>query len=96
MKARRKDSNHAAITRVLREVGAEIVETYQLPGALDCFVAFRGSWRLLEIKDGAKRASARKLTPAEQETIARIERTGAPVHVVTTVDEALKAIGAIV
>ena len=94
MKARRKDENHNTITRVLREVGAEIVETYQLPGALDCFVAFRGAWRLLEIKDGSKRPSARKLTPDEEATIARLARTGAPVHVVTTVDEALKAIGA--
>lgn len=95
MRARRKDDNHTEITRTLRQVGAELVETYQLPGALDCFVAYRGRWVLLEIKDGAKAKSRRALTPAEQATIERIRRTGAPICVVETEDDALKAIGAI-
>lgn len=95
MKARRKDANHNTITGVLRQVGAELLETYQLPAALDVFVAYRGRWVLLEIKDGTKPPSARKLTEDEAATVARIARTGAPVHVVTTPDEALKAIGAL-
>ena len=95
MKARRKDDNHNQITGVLRDVGAELVETYQIPGALDVFVAYRGRWTLLEIKDAAKTDSRRRLTDAEQATIARLARTGAPVHVVTTPDEALRAIGAL-
>ena len=95
MKARRKDANHNEITRTLLQVGAELLETYQLPGALDVFVAYRQKWTLLEIKDGTKPPSARKLTEDEQATIARIARTGAPVFVVETVDDALRAIGAI-
>ena len=95
MKARRKDANHNEITRTLVQVGAELLETYQLPAALDVFVAYRGVWTLLEIKDGSKPPSARKLTEDEAATVARIARTGAPVHVVTTPDEALKAIGAL-
>lgn len=95
MKARRKDANHNEITRTLLQVGAELLETYQLPGALDVFVAYRQKWTLLEIKDGTKPPSARKLTEDEAATVARIARTGAPVHVVTTPDEALKAIGAL-
>ena len=35
MKARRKDANHNTITGVLRQVGAELLETYQLPAALE-------------------------------------------------------------
>ena len=91
----RKDANHNAIVATLAGVGAECLETYQVPGLLDCLVAFRGQLFLLEIKDGAKPPSERKLTPAERETIARLERVGAPVYVVESPEQALRAIGAL-
>lgn len=94
-RAARKDANHAAITATLTAVGAEVFETHQVPGLLDCLVAYRGRLTWLEIKDGQKPPSERKLTPAEAETIARLTRVGAPVAVVTDAESALRAIGAL-
>jgi hypothetical protein len=45
---------------------------------------------LLEVKDGAKPPSARKLTPEQEEW-----HRHWPVAVVTSVDEALRAVGLI-
>jgi hypothetical protein len=60
---------------------------------LDLLVYFRGNATLIEIKDGAKSRSRKKLTPAEVDTIAQILAVGGRVAVVESVDEALQAIG---
>lgn len=93
-RAARKDANHGAIVQALAGVGAECFETHQIPGLLDVVVGYRGRLVWLEIKDGRKPPSARTLTPAEQETIGRLRAVAAPVYVVTSADEALRAIGA--
>lgn len=94
-RAARKDANHSPIVKALVAAGAECFETHQIPGLLDVIVAYRGVLTWLEIKDGAKPPSARRLTEAEEATITRLRRVGAPVHVVETTDAALHAIGAI-
>lgn len=94
-RAAKKDANHNAIVRDLVAVGAEVFETHQIPGLLDMVVAYRGRLVWLEIKDGAKPPSERRLTPAEAATIARLDRVGAPVAVVTDAEGALRAIGAL-
>lgn len=48
------------------------------------------SHELLEVKDGAKPPSARKLTPDQVKFHAK---WGGPIHVVTSVAEALRAVG---
>lgn len=93
--ARRKDTNHNELVQAARQVGAEVLELYKLPGALDCLVGFRGSLYLVEIKDGAKSASRRQLTPAEVETIRRFQVVGVKVLVVGSVEELLRGIGAL-
>lgn len=92
-RARRVDSNHQEIIAALRQVGASVLDLHALPGALDLLVGHRGVLRIIEVKDGNKSASRRKLTPAELETIRLFEAVGCPVHVVSSVDEALRAIG---
>lgn len=94
-RAARKDANHGAIVRDLVAIGAECFETHQIPGLLDVIVAYRGRLTWLEIKDGQKSPSERKLTAAEEVTISRLRRVGAPVHVVEDAAAALRAIGAI-
>lgn len=94
-RAARKDANHGAIVRDLVAIGAECFETHQIPGLLDVIVGYRGRLTWLEIKDGSKPPSDRKLTGAERETIERLRRVGAPVHVVEDIAGALRAIGAI-
>ncbi len=94
-RAARKDANHGAIVQDLVAIGAECFETHQIPGLLDVIVAYRGRLTWLEIKDGQKPPSERKLTAAEEATISRLRRVGAPVHVVEDATAALRAIGAI-
>lgn len=77
-----------------REVGAEVLDLHALPGTLDALIGYRGIFYLIEIKDGAKAKSKRKLTPAEETTITRFHRVGCPVLVVETVTDLLRGIGA--
>ncbi len=92
---KRVDNNHATIALALRQVGAVVLDVHALPGCLDLLVAYRGALSLLEVKDGAKPAHARKLTEAEQETIRLLASVGVEAVVVTSVEEALRSIGAI-
>ena len=94
-RAARKDANHGEIVAALRAVGAAVKDVAGTPGLLDLWVGYRGRLHWLEVKDGAKPRSRQALTEAERATIETFERVGAPVYVVTSKDEALKAIGAV-
>jgi len=50
---------------------------------------------LIEVKDGSKVPSARRLTPDEEAWHAKAAAKGAPVFIAETVEDALAAIGAI-
>jgi hypothetical protein len=63
----RIDDNHKAIVRVLRQVGATVHDAAVLgDGFPDLIVGYRGINFLLEIKDGDKTPSRRRLTPAQE------------------------------
>lgn len=96
MRARRIDHNHNDVFREARQVGAEVLDLHALPGALDGLVGYRGVLYLVEVKDGAKVKSKRKLTPAEIATVERFRLVGCPVLIVETSDDLLRGIGAIV
>jgi hypothetical protein len=89
----RVDANHKEIIMALRAIGASVVSTHQLgKGFPDALVMFRGRLYLIEIKDGSKPPSARKLTEQEQRfALVWSECT----RTVTSIDEAYKVIGAI-
>lgn len=93
-RAARIDANHVRIAEALRDVGA-IVESLAAvgDGVPDLLVGYRSETHLLEVKDGAKTPSKRRLTP-EQRTWHERWR-GRPVAVVLNETEALRAIGAI-
>ena len=62
----RKDDNHQSIIKTFRKLGVSVADTSQLGGGFpDIVVGLRGVNVLVEIKDGKKPPSARKLTPAE-------------------------------
>jgi hypothetical protein len=92
--ARKKDSNHEAIVTALRARGAS-VETVESGhgGVPDLMCGYLGVTELLEVKDGAKPPSARKLN-ADQLAWHRQWR-GRPVVVVKSVDEALAVLARI-
>lgn len=62
----RADSNHKEIVKAFRDMGASVLDTKQLGnGAPDIIVAMNNQTVSVEIKDGKKVPSARKLTPDE-------------------------------
>ena len=67
-RATRLDANQAKIVAALRTIGASVHDTSAVGrGFPDLVVGFRGRTLLIECKDGAKRPSARKLTPEQVE-----------------------------
>lgn len=86
------DTNQSQIVKVLRAVGASVATTHQVgKGFPDIVVGYKGHNYLLEIKDGDKPPSQRKLTADEQEWHDKWRGT---VKIVNNETEALTAIGA--
>ena len=91
-RAARVDANQSEIITALRKVGATVQPLHMVGGGCpDLLVGYRGRNVLLEVKDGAKPMSARKLTKDEVDWINEWRGT---VVVVYNVDEALFEIGA--
>ena len=89
--AARVDANHAAIVAALRKIGALVTDLSGVGrGVPDILVWFRGLWSLLEIKDGAKPPSARKLTDDQAKWHA--VHKDARVFIVTSEEEAIAAV----
>ena len=86
-RAARIDANHVEIVKALRAVGCSVQSLAAIgKGCADLMVSRHGRTICLEIKDGTKPPSARKLTPDEEKWI-RAWR--GKVAVVDTVRDAL-------
>ena len=84
----RVDRNQVEIMKALRAMGASVQPLHTVgSGCPDLLVGFKGINRLIEIKDGSKPPSARKLTPDQE-----IWHWGwrGSVHVVNSIDEAIE------
>lgn len=66
VRAMRKDANHAEIGDGLRKLGWSVLDLAQYGVSVDYAVSKPGFASLLEVKDGDKPPSARKLTEKEQ------------------------------
>jgi hypothetical protein len=86
-RAAKVDDNQAEIVKALRAVGATVRVVTQGNGLPDLLVGFRGQTVLMEVKDGKKPPSARKLTEAEQKFFD--EWRGGLLAVVESVDDAI-------
>lgn len=92
-RAAKTDRNHAEVMAGLRSAGAEVTSLHAVgQGVPDLLASYRGQWYLIEVKDGKKAPSDRVLTPDQKKWI---QKQHAEVHVVETVEGALKAIGAL-
>lgn len=93
-RAAKRDDNHAEVVKALRQAGCFVVDLADVGnGCPDLLVhgpLYPFRWQLLEIKDGAKPASARKLTPDQ---VRFHDSCKGPVHVVKSPAEALEAMG---
>ena len=85
-RAARRDDNEKDIIKALRECGA-YVKVINDEGLFDLLVSYRGETLLLEVKDGAKPPSARRLTDAEQKF--HNEWPGDNLYIINSVQEAL-------
>ena len=86
------DSNQPEIVEALRKHGATVLHTHSLKNAFDILVGFNGNLFMIEIKDGNKPPSQRKLTSGELECETNFERVGVKYHVVLSIKDALDVI----
>ncbi len=94
-RAARTDANHAEIKSALERIGCYVVDCAHVgQGFPDLVIAWRGRWHFLEVKDGAKSKSRRKLTGPQTIFHAEAAAKNCKVHVVTSVDEAIAAVQA--
>jgi hypothetical protein len=93
-RAARRDSNEGDIIKAMREAGA-YVKVINDEGLFDLLVSHgpEGNKRtlLIEIKDGSRPPSARRLTDAEQKF--HDEWPGSDLYIVNSVEEALALLG---
>ena len=89
----RVDANQPEIVKGLRKAGASVLILSNLKNCFDILVGFRGINYIMEIKDGTKPPSKRKLTEGEQKFAD--EWQGGEYHIVLDLQEALEIIGAI-
>ena len=90
-RAARTDDNHGAIVTALRKIGCSVLSLAPLgKGAPDLLVWIRGRYYLLEVKDGAKAPSARKLTPDEEKFHAT---WGGDIAIVESIEDAIRTVG---
>ncbi len=91
-RAGRTDANQTSVVDILRFLGASVAITSGAGnGFPDLLVGWQSETYLLELKDGRKKPSARKLTSDEQWFVDHWR--GRPVVVVESEIEALQAIG---
>jgi len=84
----RSDANRGLIVDALRKAG---VKVYDLGEPLDLLTGYRGVLSLLEVKDGGRKPSERRLRLSQQAFFD--EWHDYPIFKVETVEEALKAHG---
>ena len=90
-KISRVDENQPEIVKALRQAGATVQSLAAVgKGCPDLLVAYCGQLFLVEVKDGSKPPSARRLTDDQVKWMANWY---SPVHVVKNATEALNVIG---
>ncbi len=91
--ADRRDANDSALTKIARQCGALVVKMRPGQGC-DLLIVHRGRVLIVEIKDGAKPHSARKLTKQEQGLKDQCEYRGVPYYIVESEEDLLRLLGA--
>lgn len=88
-KAAKVDRNQSEVVAALRKVGASVQSLATIgKGCPDLLVGFQGTLYLMEVKDGENVPSKQLLTDDQKKW--HENWTGSPVHVVRSIDGALK------
>lgn len=85
-RAARRDDNHAEIKSVFESLDCSVLDVAGIPCGFDLIVGYKTQAIAVEVKDGEKPPSARKLTP--NEFSAHLNWHG-PKAIVTSNDEAV-------
>lgn len=92
MRAARIDANHEQVVSALRAAGASVQSLAGVgKGVPDLLVGFQGKTLLMEVKDGKKTPSERRLT--EDQLKWHGAWRGGPLAIVDGVDAALRMLG---
>lgn len=90
-RARRVDGNHAEIVKALRKIGCSVLSLHEIgKGAPDLCVGFRSRTMLIELKDGSKSPSKRKLNELQEKF--RREWKGSPIAVAESPEHAVRIV----
>ena len=92
IRAARTDGNQTEIVEALRKIGCCVLLTHQLKNAFDILVGFRGKTFIMEIKDGNRPPSARKLSKGEIKCKEGFEAVGVKYWVVCSVGDAINIV----
>jgi len=95
-RAARIDANQPAIVEALRKVGCNVQPLHMVGrGCPDLMVGRAGRIWLMEVKDGSRPPSERRLSPDEQDwhQVWADQRAAGAVVVVESVDDALRVVG---
>ena len=94
-RAARIDDNHREVADALKRCGAWVIDCSGVGlGFPDLLISHKGRMSLIEVKDGSKPPSARKLTPAQIKFHAEAKANGVSIHVVESVDQAIALVAA--
>jgi hypothetical protein len=89
-RAAKVDANHAAIREALRKSGWHVEDTSAVGNGFPDLVAIRfGQVEFIEVKDGAKVKSARRLTAREEVVALKFAAAGKRVRVIETIEQAV-------
>ena len=87
----RTDRNHAAIVGALRAIGWYVIDLSRAGAGIPDLLCVRGGIvKLVEVKDGAKPASRRKLTAKQVELHGECQLAGVPVVILESVEQAVQ------
>lgn len=90
MRAARTDANHAEVVKALRAIGCSVADTSRVGGGFpDLVCGYRGRNYLIEVKDGKKPPSGRRLTDDQVKFVQQWRGYWACVQ---SVDEALEVV----
>jgi len=89
-RAAKVDANQKEVAQTLERLGWWVVDLSKVGGGVsDLLVGKRGVLRLVEIKDGSKPPSARKLTDDQIKWHAEAKAYGITVSILTSVEDAV-------
>jgi|LGOV01.1.fsa_nt_gb hypothetical protein len=86
------DLNQPEIVEALRKFGAIVFNVTCSKGFCDLVVCYNGEVTLIEVKDGSKPESQRRLTPRELEAVRLVNTVGCQIYIVNSIDEAISLI----